>query len=351
MKYTKLAVSLLALTLLAGCSWFEQPPVKPTITTTQEIVIPFTDDTNYRDMTADELSLALLSPEDIAAYVTDVHPLPLEFNGQLDPNLQDYDFYIGRLWNDAAGGTLVANAVTRYTSAAAAQANVAELASSCSAETEDVVGDLTYICYIEPLLYYGSPSDPAEMVYRFTVGQYGVRLDLVDTGYVFDDNSVIYDRMNPILYRLALAQEQRLQDLLADDTAALVATPALERLPATLTGTTLLGTGALTAAEWMSLTGDTTDELTGFTSGAIRRFQSDTRPDEVVEVIVMEFATAEQAEALKTDFAGSTGGSIVEAQDTVDNFFYDVSVFSPFGELDAAAANLEMITYLDTILQ
>lgn len=349
MKYTKLTVSLLAVTLLAGCSWFQQPPATPRISTSQDIVTPSVGEVTYRDLTADELSLALLTPEDVAAEVADAHPLPVEFNGQLDPYLQEYDFYLGRLWNDANGDMLVSDAVTRYTSAAAAQTNVSDLSAGCDQVLIDGIGDVFFVCYDDPLLYYGSPSDPASMVYRFTLGQYGVRLDLVDTGDVTDDNSVIYDRLDKILGALALVQEQHLQELAALDTADLVASAALERLPDTLAGTTLVGTGALTAEEWMSLTGDTTDELTGFISGAIRRFQSDARPDEVVEVIVMEFETAAQAEALRADFVNVVDDSLVESQVTVDNFFYDIGIFSPFADMDGAAAELEMATYLEEI--
>ncbi|HBY73502.1 MAG TPA: hypothetical protein DEG44_02290, partial [Candidatus Kerfeldbacteria bacterium] len=180
----------------------------------------------------------------------------------------------------------------------AAEANVDELSASCDLDLTGRIGDLLYICYDDPLIYYGGPSDPAVMVYRFTVGQYGVRIDLTDTGDVADGDSVIYDRLDETISPLALALEARLQDVLADETVALAVTPSVTALPSTLDGTTLVGTGAVTAEEWMTLTGDDASELNGFTSGAIRRFQIDERPDEVLEVIVMEFATAEQAEAL-----------------------------------------------------
>lgn len=352
MKHIKL-LGLLAVSVLAGCTWFE-----PDVTVTRETVIPLTDDTNttvvstYRAATADQLSLAMLTPADVSAYVSDANSLPVEFNGQLDTYLQDYDFYLARQWNDAEGNKLLGNAITRYTSAEAAAANVADLAADCDEETEAVVGDQTFICYVEPLLYYGGPSDLAYMIYRFIVGQYGVRIDLVDTGYVFDDNSVIYDRLNPLVYRLALAQLDRLQIVLADDTVALTETPALTMLPETPDGTNLLGTGALTAEEWMTLTGDTESELNGFTSGAIRRFLLDERPDEVLEVVVMEFATAEQAEALLADFVVPAADSgIVETQKVKDYFFYDISLFSPFGEMDNAAATADLTTYAALIAQ
>ncbi|EKD79487.1 MAG: hypothetical protein ACD_41C00057G0002 [uncultured bacterium] len=351
MKHIKL-FGLLAVSVLAGCTWFQ-----PDVTVTRTTVTPLTDDTNttvttttYRDATADQLSLALLTPTDVTAYVSDVNPLPLEFNGQLDTYLQDYDFYLARQWNDAEGNKIIGNAITRYTSAEAAQANVADLAAECDEETDQVIGDVTYVCYVEPLLYYGGPSDPGYMTYRFVLGQYGVRVDLIDTGDVFDDNSVIYDRLKPMLYRLALAQADRLQDVLDDETLALVDTPAVGELPEAPDGTALLGSSAVTVEEWMALTGDESSELTGFASGAIRRFLLDERPEEVLEVIVMEFATAEQAEALLADFEAPTEG-IAETQKTQDNFFFDISIFSPFGEMDYAAASVDLTTYATLIAE
>lgn len=317
-------------------------------TTTISNTITTTDAAVYPDVTSDQLALALFTPADVAAEVAGANPLPLEFNGQLDENLVGENFYVGRLWNDSDGQALVGNAITQYTSAEAAQANVDELAANCNLELLNVVGDVTYLCYDDPLIYYGGPSDPAVLVYRFTMGQYGVRIDVTDTGFVGDDDSVIYDRLYDSAYALGLAQQDRLNDVLADTSLAVEQTPSVTMLPTTLDGATVMGTGALTDAEWMTLTGDTADELNGFTSGAIRRFSLAERPDEVLEVIVMEFATAEQAEALAADFASPTDG-IAETQKVKDYFFYDISIFSPFGELDFEAASTDLEDYAAVI--
>lgn len=338
---------------LAGCAWFE-----PTVTLTKETVIPLTDDTNnststtvYRAATADQISLAMLTPEDIAAQVDNASPLPIEFNGQLHPDLQNAVFHIAQQWNDGAGYRVVGDSITQYSSAETAQADVAVLASDCNQATEQLIGDVTYICYTEPLLYFGGPSDPAYITYRVVLGQYGIHINVVDTGEVFDDNNVIYDRLNPIAYNLTSAQVDRLQTVLADEQTALANTAALQMLPDAPIGTTVLGTAAVTIDEWLTLSGLDVTLLDGFTSGAIRRFVLTDRPDEVLEVVVIEFASADQAQRLVDAFTTPPAESgIVESQFVQANYVYDISMYSPFEELDPKAS-ADLTSYSNLILQ
>lgn len=321
-------------------------------------------------LSSDQLALTLLAQTDISPLIDDARPLSIEFNGQLDTDLKNYDFYIAQRWQAGTNGTArFGEAVTRYTSATDAQTNLAELADGCTVATQRLVGDTDYICYTKPLVYYGGGDpEPAYMIYRFSTGIYGVRLDLVDSGDPLDDAQVIYDRLLATAHRLALLQQQHLAAALTNP-PAVPPSAALNDLPGTLPGATLLGTTTLTPDQWRMLTADYTNPLTGFISGGVRRFHLTSRPNEVIEIIMIEFTDGAQAKALRdllkqpgdTDVVlpadlSSTGGigvvrdNLVELETVYDHYFIDVSVFAPLTDSDTTAGQADAITAMQATL-
>ncbi len=329
------------------------------------------------------IALALLDADDVETLGVFEDPLPstIELNDHLDGDyLEQYDFFVSRLWYDrASGNSLMTNAITKYLLPSAAVEEIDRLGGEGSQlnTIADPVGDAQVVYYDAPLFYYGSPAsdaEPATLTYRFTVGQYGVKVAVVDTGDVLDDTSVIQARLLEQASALAQVQYDKLSELLYRTVVATVTNDAIEHLPISVIGATLIGTVPLSAEEWLGLTYDLQREtIAGYVSGGLRRFQLEERPDEVVEVAVMEFSTPEQAQAFRDelldgeDAASGTeielpatisnsadailqADTLVELQAAVDNYWVDITIYAPFATAELAAAEVDLIAISEEVL-
>lgn len=377
----KIVIIGLVFVTLTGCI---KKPI--TSTTTLDLMPANTNDagavTAPDDAAVDDgvddsaLALALLNSLDVAVVLDNMRPATIELNDQMDKDyLSGYSFFITRRWYDRTEGTeLLFTALTKYPTAEAAQSDAERLVENYDAVSVDQLGDTTFVGYDDPLHYYGSPSDPATLVYRFTYGPYMAKVEVVDTGNAFDENSVIQARLVAIAEPLAQRQYEKLVDLVQAPTTETVTNPAIEHLPMTLSGATLIGTVAVSDEEWLGVTQDFEREaLAGFISGGMNRFVFDDQDDHVAEVTVLEFATAEQAQTFQAELltegeAAATGTEIAlpdtiaavadaleqetftEFQAAVNNYFIDVTVFAPFAETDMEFSRAQLITTSEEVI-
>lgn len=367
--------SLSAVVLLVGGCTLPQPTTNQSTTnanaTTKTNTTSVVDDA----MTDSTLAMVLLTSSDMASVIDDVRPATIELNDHLDKDyLQNYLFFVGRRWYERAGGTqVIYNAITKYPTTAVAQQETERLVVEYPLIDGNYFGDTTFIAYDDPLIYYGGPSDPAHLYYRFTYGPYSVKVEVVDTGFVGDDASEIQARLLKIAEPLAQRQYQKLADLLAAPTTETPTNTALEHLPRAVDGLTLIGTVPVTAEEWLGVSYDmTADDIPGFVSGGMNRFSIDAQSDHVAEIAVLEFDTPERAQAfqkeLLTTGAAAANGSeldlpdsiaatadameqdtLTEAQAFAGNYVIDVTVFTPFTDINLGVAREQVKIISDQV--
>lgn len=373
-----LGLGALLLVAGAGC-WSEPKPVvtnsnvEPPTTTNQtefvsENITKVTGDINTT-LTATQLATAMVNEVDVLGQLFAVRPEPIQFNDQLDVAIaDDSEFFLARhWWDEVSGNSAFETAVTKYYSPAVAVTSIAELASDRTAVTPTVeLGDITAV-YYQP----ATADSAATLTYRFAVGQYGVRLTLFSTTDPEADVATVTDDLLSQLQAVAITQHNKLVDVITSLAVAEPSNVAIAHLPTVVDGATELGTTTVNFMEWYGITYDLeSDDFPGFTSGGLRRWRLDARPDEVLEVTVMELASAEQATTFVTDLIPSLPDAteivlpdtIADQADAVNNnglfelqaasgrFVIDTIIFSPFGEIDETAAEADLIDLSEKII-
>lgn len=293
-------------------------------------------------MSADEVATVLLNEVDVLGTVFAVRPQTVQFNDHLDElDNTDSEFFVSRQWiNELDGKAVLANAITKYISAAVAQEQIIELAGDHERlQPEVVVGD-SQVVY----------QDGDLVTYRFVMGVYGVRVT-ADTLTTATD--------------LAELQADKLADIGHAPNIELSSNAAVQHLPEAVTGGTLLGTASVTAEEWLGTILDVeSEEIEGFVTGGVRRWQMTGRPAEVVEITILEMETAEAATTFAAGLLPSSdvgieielpasianladavdNANVIELQAGVGNYFVDIVIMAPFGELDVETAKANIVT-------
>lgn len=348
---TKFSLGIFLATTLTmmgtGCSLWNQPPVNngDPITTT-----PLINDTT--------LAQALLTEDDITTVdgMEDARPAVVELNDHLDTTIPaDYNFYVAQMWYDRpTSTTLLQTAITQLADPQTAQAAIVAQAKDFTPVAEaKSVGDTTVVYY-----QAANDEDQAVLTYRFTVDQYSTKVQVYATTDDALSDTELQTAMTPIAYDLAARQANKLKAFLNGQYTPPQPTPVMQHLPTILPATTYVGQVAMTDQEWLGVSFDMErDHLTGYTSGGVGRFKMMNNKDEVVEVAMMEFDTAEHAQTFQAELKAGIDGQtttkievpadlgvdqvdaihrpgLVELQALQDNYVIDISIFAPFSPTD-----------------
>lgn len=345
------------------------------------------EDVSESTLTSTAIAFALLTDDEMQAIqgLEEAHPALVEMADHLDTSREDaYLYYVARVWSDPLRSDVwVANAITLYSSKEEAMLGTDRLVGGVETLPDaSTVGDYSFAMYADP--DEGDPlfeSNLPNVTYRFVVGPCSVKVRVFAQG---DLVALPVDSMKSELermaYALASAQAERLEAVLNDkwfaaadltDTTTLLPNAALLHLPESLSGTTLIGTASFTQREWRGLEGNFDQDIPGFQSGVLRRFEIETRPGEVVEVALFEFGTPTAAQAFQSELVKGEGYTVLALEEdleavadavTLDEVMYelqmvqshymvDVSVFSPFGEIDPQAAEADMQAFAQEVLE
>lgn len=334
-KRLLLGLTLTVLAIGSSCQSADQPPVITSVGLNN-------------DLTADEVAVVLLNEVDVLGTAFGVRPQAVQLNDHLD-DLADTnsEFFVSRQWLDElSGDAVMANAITKYVTSDIAQQQIVELSGdNTPLSVNATIGD-SQVVYQDGDLF----------TYRFALGVYGVRLTADSLITVSD---------------LAQLQADKLSTLGHAPSIELPNNVAVQHLPTTVSGGELLGTANVTAQEWLGTINNVeATEVTGFVSGGLRRWQLTDRPEEVVEVVVLEMDSAEAADTLATgllefsdvgieiELPASIAASadamdnvdLVEMQGSVGNYFIDIVIMSPFGEVDNTAAKADLVTIAEEVV-
>lgn len=375
-----LGFGVVLITLGAGC-WNEPTPVavqsqktnETNLTTNQtefvgNNITSVTGDINTT-LTPDELATALVNEVDTLGSLYAVRPEIIQFNDQLDPaTADDSEFFLARhWWDEVSGDSAFENAITKFNSPALAVTAIQDQVNGKTAVTPSIeLGD------VQAVYYEAATADRlATLTYRFAIGQYSVRLTIFSTTEAAADLASVKQALLPQLESIAIIQNNKLADVLTATTVTLPTNTAIEHLPEALAGATELGTTTVNFIEWYGTTYDlASDEFPGFISGGLRRFKINARPDEVIEVTVIEFATPNQAtafvkellpslpdateltlpETMADSAAAVNNDGFLELQTAQENFVFDFSLFSPFGSINETAAVTDLVNLSETVV-
>lgn len=314
------------------------------------------------------LAQVLLSATDVARQtgMENARPQLLELNHHLDATIpNDYNFYVARSWYDRpSSNILMQNAITQFVDAAGAKATIIDQAKQHVLITiPEPVGD-TAVAYYQA----ASDTDPATLVYRFTIGEYAAKVQLFLATNAPMSDTETQNVLLPIATSAIKIQAAKLTAFLSGNYVVPEPNVVMKKLPTTLTGTTYIGTVPMTDPEWLGVSFDMErDNLIGYKTGGVSRFELKNKPGEVVEVVVMEFDTAEHAktfqEELKAGVDGKTTTKIdlpndltekqtvqadaihrsglveLQALANYDNTVIDISIFAPFANDDNPSAD------------
>lgn len=325
------------------------------------------------EITDSDLALALIAEEDISEItgLGQVRPSILELNDHLDNTPpENYSFFVARSWFTVPDGEMkIGTALVKNANAVDAQ-DFLTIRSQGKTILSGApqLGD-SAVMYYEPAV----EDVAASVTVRFSLNTLAAKVQVFSTQDLTTD-AEIQATLVPLAKAVAQAQTDRLDSFLANTLPEFEQTPPLVKAPRTLPGATLIGTVFLSEEEWLGVTGDFRQEadVEGLLDGAVSHFLITARPEEVVEVSVMQFFTNSLAERFQAellvdpDLTGSTevelagslataadalaSESIVEMQIVVENYVIDVSIFSPFGTLDAEAAKADLVTMGQDIL-
>jgi hypothetical protein len=318
------------------------------------------------------LALALLNSKDVHSVINHktIRPSLIELNDHLNPSIdKEYYFYVARTWYARKNGQpIITNAITQFKDTLTAKVAITQSPQHFIELTPSKpLGD-------SMTLYYQAPdkNKVASILYRFTVQNYVAKVQLFTTvNDTAASDAVIQEQLLPMATALAQQQADHITTLLAGTfpVPALSATQKL--LPPTLNNTRYIGMVPFSAAEWLAVTNALKKKtIVGFSDGALNRFQLNSRPQEVVEVAVMQFnspTTAKQflAELVKDPATSlelpATFGEyshaiqednfgLVELRAVKGQYVIDISIFAPFGDINMAAASTDIITISDEVL-
>lgn len=318
-------------------------------------------------LTDSQLAYALLTPEDMVKVegLGTVRPSFIELNDHLDTTPPDnYAFFVGRSWYTPEANMRIGSAIVKNVTVEDARNFVDVRSDGKSLVTSlDPLGDYS-------VAYYESAEEgiPASMTYRFTVNTLAVKVQVFSTTDAILSDADIQAELTLLATNVAQAQLTRLQHFLDGALPDIEQTRAYLKVPRTLTGTSLVGSVPVTEEEWLGVTGEYSLEadVPGLYNGAMSRFSVTARPEEVVEVTALEFLNNSLAQSFQDQLLSENGVTegkeitppeeladavdaiayedVVEAQIVIENYVIDVTLFSPFGEFDKAAAGTDVIT-------
>lgn len=332
-------------------------------------------------VSSSDLALALLSEDDIATAADAkgrVRAQLIELNDHMEPEAGGavYKTFVARLAVDrVTGAPFATNAVLLYDTAEQAKNFMTTKASGNDALTLGT----TYAD--ESLAYYSAESDsePASVTVRLVDGAIGGKVQVFDMDSSVTSAEQAKSKLLPVAEKMAKKQASKISDLLLGTTrfSNEASNRAMAKLPESVAGATAIGQAKVKDTEWLAITGDlTSDSMPGFASGALARFQVTARPNEAIEVTVLEFDSADRAKeyyskfltegvavdesigaqqmTLPSDLADEAAGllqeTLVEIQSAQGKFLVDVSIISPYTTIEKDAAVADVTEIARTIL-
>lgn len=325
-------------------------------------------------MSDSDLALALLSEKQIGEASERsgrVRSQLVEFNDHMEPEAAGapYKSFVGRLTIDRISlAPFLSNSVMLF----AEKPDPINFMNVKSQGNDSLSLSKKYgdgsVAYFSP----ASDFDPAHVTIRLYDGLVGSKVQVFDTAGNIQNSNQAAEELLPIAEKLAAEQETNLETSIFGTRrfSQITLNDAMQQLPETINGATLIGMSEVKDTEWLAITGDfQTEKMKGFVSGGLVRFRLDARPDEAVEVTVLEFDSPETAAdhhstfltqgvavdpqagaqqfELPDDLASAGKGliqpTLAEIQSPQGAFLVDVSVLSPFQEIDKDAAIEDVI--------
>lgn len=329
---------------------------------------PFEDGVPTITITDSDMALALLPEVSVSEVVgRTLKSALVQFNDHLEPTSgYEYTSYLGQSYSDSEHREVVSIALARYESNEAAKVGMEFKAANDPRLATPKSSMQYFFAHYTPQ----TADMPDSVSVRIVYENFSAKLQIFDV-----ENKVSSEKDADILmeqaFNLALAQNMNLERLVKGEFSYEKAekNEAMKRLPMTLSGATYIGSTGVTKSQWISLTREDEAKLVGFKSGGLSRFKLDARPDEVVEVVVMEFDKNENALAYRNSL--TVGGAFAEengqvitlqgemAKDAIammtdfvtelefvrGPYLIDISIFSPFAERNEEAAKVDIVTF------
>ena len=373
-KYLKLFLILLITALFIGALygwyyWDEQNRVKRL--------------TGGNEITSSELAFTLLNQEEIEKTLSikdTTLPLLPQFNDQLsseDVAKYDYSNLVVRLFvSKNSGDVLVENAISLFDSEEKAQNFIMAKANEIKAKTSYSFNGQVLTLY---LTSQGDENNLPSATLRFAIKNVVAKITIYGRNNVIDYTNP--DLIGALVLKLATEQKSKIEQLLNGEITKSVdlqqTNMALNNLPDKLSETERIGIIPITQYEWLGETGNLKKEtIPEFKSAAFESLKLKSLEGHVLSIMIIEFENKD--DALREQELFFTEGvhiddktsevlplsksfnkfSVARISDTmaeiqaVDKvYLYDISIFSPYGELDKVKAKEKIIKYAQEIFK
>jgi len=373
-KYLKLFLILLITALFIGALygwyyWDEQNRVKRL--------------TGGNEITSSELAFTLLNQEEIEKTLSikdTTLPLLPQFNDQLsseDVAKYDYSNLVVRLFvSKNSGDVLVENAISLFDSEEKAQNFIMAKANEIKAKTSYSFNGQVLTLY---LTSQGDENNLPSATLRFAIKNVVAKITIYGRNNVIDYTNP--DLIGALVLKLATEQKSKIEQLFNGEITKSVnlqqTNMALNNLPDKLSETERIGIIPISQYEWLGETGNLKKEtIPGFKSAAFESLKLSSLEGHVLSIMIIEFENKD--DALREQELFFTEGvhiddktsevlplsksfnkfSVARISDTmaeiqaVDKvYLYDISIFSPYGELDKVKAKEKIIKYAQEIFK
>src|SRR3989338_2265105 len=373
-KYLKLFLILLITSLFIGALygwdyWDEQNRIKRL--------------TGGNEITSSELAFTLFNQEEIEKTLSikdTTLPLLPQFNDQLsseDVAKYDYSNLVVRLFvSKNSGDVLVENAISLFDSEEKAQNFIMAKANEIKAKTSYSFNGQVLTLY---LTSQGDENNLPSATLRFAIKNLVAKITIYGRNNVIDYTNP--DLIGALVLELATEQKSKIEQLFNGEITKSVnlqqTNMALNNLPDKLSETERIGIIPISQYEWLGETGNLKKEtIPGFKSAAFESLKLSSLEGHVLSIMIIEFENKD--DALREQELFFTEGvhiddktsevlplsksfnkfSVARISDTmaeiqaVDKvYLYDISIFSPYGELDKVKAKEKIIKYAQEIFK
>lgn len=334
------------------------------------------------EITSSELALTLLTKEDVetAANVPGsvLSELP-QFNGVVEQDTYNSMDLVGKNFlGKQSAEEILENAISLYNTKEDAERFIESKAQEAGNTKTTRSFDDNILTLV--LTSKGNGDTLPSSTMRFAVGTLVARITVYGNNSTIDYTDT--GLLTTVALNLATRQREKIDQLLAgkllDSVNLWKTNMALNNFPKTLSNAQLMGKVPFSDHEWLGETRDVKrDSIAGFASGASGRFKLADTPEQVLDIVIMEFKNKEDAlkeqrlfftegihledktskelslpDSVKSFSVARTSDTIVELQAVKGIYFYDIAIVAPFAEeFDQEKAARNLIRYSEEVLQ
>ncbi|MBI4918960.1 hypothetical protein HY837_03455 [archaeon] len=339
--------------------------------------------TGGEEITSSEIALTLLTQVEVNQAINlegSIRPLLPQLNDKIseeDAEKYGYEDLVARLFiSKQSGDLLIEDVLTLFKTEEQAKNFLRLKSQEAKAKITKSFNETILTSYSTSK---GDETNPPSATLRFVINNLVAKITVYGGNPTIDYTTP--ELLGALIIPLATKQKTKIEQLLKGELPGSIniyeTNMALNNFPDKLSGAELIGIVPITKEEWLGETRKQEEnKFTGFKSGAMGSFKLSNMPEHILNIVIMEFESKEDAlkeqqafftegvhlednssEALElpktlSDFSvARISDTIAEVQSVNRVYLYDISIFSPYSELDKNNAKKNIAKYSEEIFK